>query len=390
MIIVDKPFVSDFLIKTIKEKNIQIIATETAKEMIGDVELNWISEKDAIQILNNDKNEKLYTNSENAIQWIEDNLTSSILPEHAEIFKNKVRFRELIADQYPEYFFKAIKYDDLKSFDPKTIEFPIVLKPAVGFFSIGVNKIDTIEEWNPTLEKLEVEIEKTNHLYPEKVVNVSDFIIEEIIEGDEFAIDCYFDENGKPVILNILHHVFSSGKDVSDRIYSTSKEIIEKNHNNILDFLKMIESKTNLKNFPAHVEVRIDESGKINPIEVNPIRFGGWCTTADLTWYGYGINSYEYFLKGLRPDWDEVFKTREGKIYSIIILDNNSGIHPKQIEFFDFDLLLKDFEKPLDLRKVDYTVQPFFAIMFVETTMRNEDELNQILTSDLKKYIKER
>lgn len=218
--------------------------------MLNDKKLNWISEKQAIQTLNNDQSEKVYTNSENAIQWIEDNLISSKLPEWIEIFKNKVRFRELIADQYPDYFFQAIKYDDLKNFDALKIKFPVILKPSVGFFSIGVHKIETFEEWHPTIEKLESEIKKTNHLYPKKVVNVSDFIIEEIIDGDEFAVDCYFDDNGEPVILNILHHVFSSGKDVSDRIYSTSKHIIEKHHDNIFNFLQMIAKKLNLKISP--------------------------------------------------------------------------------------------------------------------------------------------
>ena len=273
------------MINTIEEKNLPILATAIAKEMIDDKDLNWISENEAIKILNNDQEEKLYTNSENAIQWIDENLTLSKFPDQVKIFKNKVRFRELIKDQYPDYFFKAEKYKELQNLDISTIKFLIVLKPSVGFFSIGVNKIDDLEEWQPTIKKLEKELKMSKHLYPEKVVNVTDFIIEEVIEGKEYAIDCYFDENGKPVVLNILHHVFSSGKDVSDRIYSTSKEIIEENYDSVLNFLKMIAMKIHLKNFPAHVEVRIDESGKINPVEVNSLRFGGWCTTADLTWY---------------------------------------------------------------------------------------------------------
>ncbi|MBN2281638.1 MAG: ATP-grasp domain-containing protein [Candidatus Marinimicrobia bacterium] len=387
MILIDKPYVSDFLINIIKEKQLPIIATKTAKEMIGEQNLKWISEEDAKVHFQQNPDAKIYTNSENAIQWLEDHLPETRFPKQAEIFKNKVKFRELIADQYPDYFFRSVKYSALKNLDINQIKFPIVLKPSVGFFSIGVSRIDNASEWSETISKLDSEIEKTKHLYPEKVVNVSDFIIEQVIEGNEFAVDCYFDEKGEPVILNILHHVFSSGKDVSDRIYSTSKQIIESNHDNVMNFLKMVNSKTHLKNFPAHVEIRIDDNGKINPIEINPLRFGGWCTTADLTWYSYGINSYEYFLKGLKPDWEKVFSTRQNKIYSIVILDNNSGIHSSEIEYFDFDKLLQDFEKPLDLRKVDYNVQPFFAIMFVETTMGNEAELDEILTSNLQKYI---
>ena len=388
MIIIDKPYVSNFLQNTIKANQFPIIATKTAREMIHDSDINWISEPAAKKRILNNPETKIYTNSENAIAWIERNLTSSIIPQQCEIFKNKIKFRELIQNHYPDYCFRGIKYADLKTIDPKTLPFPLVVKPAVGFFSIAVNKVDTIDEWPGTIAKIEKDIKAMGHLYPEEVVNIEDFIIEAIIDGEEYAIDCYFDEKGTPVVLNILHHIFSSGKDVSDRIYSTSREIVERHYTAIQDFLKMISQKSNLKNFPAHVEVRVDDSGKINPIEVNPMRFGGWCTTADLTGFAYGFNPYAYFLQGKSPDWQKIFETRREKKYSIVILDNNSGIHHKDIEYFDYDLLLKDFAKALDLRKVDYTRQPFFGILFVETDKISETDLDKILKSDLKKYIK--
>ncbi|WP_041779331.1 ATP-grasp domain-containing protein [Belliella baltica] len=59
---------------------------------------------------------------------------------------------------------------------------------------------------------------------------VSDFQLEEYIRGEEYAFDCYFDKNGDPVILNILHHVFISEKDVSDRWYYSSEEVINQLH----------------------------------------------------------------------------------------------------------------------------------------------------------------
>lgn len=388
MILIDRPYVSDFLVKTIKENQFPILATTVAQEMVREQGLNWISEPEAQKIIQENPATKLYTNSENAIAWIERNLTATDIPRQCEIFKNKIKFRELIQDHYPDYYFQGVKYADLKIIDPKTLPFPVVIKPAVGFFSIAVNKVDTIDEWPETLAKIETDINKMGHLYPEEVVDVDDFIIEAIINGEEYAVDCYFDESGEPVILNILHHIFSSGKDVSDRIYSTSQEIVERHYSAIQDFLKMISRKTKLKNFPAHVEVRVDDTGRITPVEVNPMRFGGWCTTADLTGFGYGFNSYQYFIDGKKPDWAEIFKSRQGKKYSIVILDNNSGIHHEDIEYFDYDLLLQDFAKALDLRKVDYTRQPFFGILFVETDKISEPELNHILKSDLKKYIK--
>ena len=89
-------------------------------------------------------------------------------------------------------------------------------------------------------------------------------------------------------------------------------------------------------------------------------------------------------------NWNEIFKTREEKIYSIVILDNNSGIPEDEIKCFDYDKLLKDFENPMDLRKVDHNKYPLFGILFTETSKGNEKELKQILSSDLRKYIKTR
>lgn len=387
MILIDKPFVSDFLIKTIKENNFQIVETKVAKEMISDKSLHWISETESIKNFKENPNFRIYSNSENTISWIEKNLDFTKLPSKIQLFKNKITFRELIKDAFPDYFFKGVKFEDLKTFESQYLKFPLIVKPAVGFFSLAVHKVDNWKEWLTILPIIESEIIAFRGMYPKEVVNVTDFILETYIEGEEHAIDCYFNEKGEVVILNILHHIFSSDKDVSDRVYSTSKEIFEKYYSEIESFLQLIGLKAGLKNFPMHVEVRIDSYNKIIPIEVNPMRFGGWCTTGDISWFAFGINSYEYFLNGKKPDWDEIFKNRQTNQYNLIVLDNNSGIIETDIESFNYNLLLKDFKKPLNLRKVDYKQYAVFGFLFTETKIGEDAELKNILTSDLKKYI---
>ena len=387
MIAIDKPYLSDFLKKTIIDNNFPLIDTPAAREMIDDDNLNWISEEEAKSLKEKYPNTPLYTNSENTISWIEKNVDSPELLQQIQFFKNKIKFRELISDSYPNYYFKGIPYEDLKNIEEKDLKFPFFIKPAVGFFSIAVHRVNNYNEWLKILYLIETEIEETKDLYPTEVINTSDFILEEFIPGEEYAVDCYFDEEGKPVILNILHHIFSSEKDVSDRIYSTSKEIVEKNIEDIQSFLQIIGNKAKLHNFPMHVELRIDTEGEINPIEVNPLRFGGFCTTGDLSWYAYGINSYKYFFNSLKPNWDEIFKGREHKKYSIIVLDNNSGIKESDIDSFDYDLLAKDFEKPMDIRDIDFNKYLTFGFVFLETGKHNEQELQEILTSNLRKYI---
>jgi carbamoylphosphate synthase large subunit len=78
-------------------------------------------------------------------------------------------------------------------------------------------------------------------------LNTNHFIIEEFIPGEEYAIDYYHDQDGKVVILNILHHLFSSGSDTSDRVYTTSKNIITQHKSKIEDFLTIIGEELNLK-----------------------------------------------------------------------------------------------------------------------------------------------
>lgn len=388
MILIDQPYISSFLIKTIKENNLEIISTDAARAMILDNSLNWISEKEAVEFIKNNPGCPLYTNSENTISWIEKNLASTKLPGQIQVFKNKIMFRELLKKIFPNYFFKGIKFEELAHLSMEKVKFPFIIKPAVGFFSLGVHKVDNHEEWPQVLNKITNDIAEIRSFYPNEVVDTSNFIVEECIEGEEYAMDCYFNKDGEPIILSILHHRFSTGKDVNDRVYTTSEEIIEKHLPTMQEFLNRLAALTNLKNFPFHIEVRIDKNGIIIPIEVNPMRFGGWCTTADLSYFAYGFNSYQYFLNGTKPNWKELYKKGKNKKYSLILLDNNSGIPERNIVSFDYDLLLSDFENPLELRKVDFNEYPFFGMVFVETSLGNEKELDQILNSDLKKYIK--
>ncbi len=385
MFLIDEPYVSDYLIKTIKDNNFKIIATKKAQELINDPSLNWVSEEDAKTILKESPTTPIYTNSENSIAWINKNHPSPLLSNQIEVFKNKVKFRKLIQNTFPTFFFKSVKLNDIPNLDLEKIKFPFVIKPMVGFFSLGVHIIRNMEDWRKAQEQLNVaDLENS---YPKEVIDASNFIIEDYIEGEEYAIDSYFNQDGELVILNILHHKFSSSTDTSDRVYSTSKEIITTHIDKIKTFLQPIGDELMLRNFPLHVEIRINQEGKIYPIEVNPLRFGGWCTTGDLSWHAFGINSYEYFINSKKPNWKEIFKGKVSKKYSIIVLNNNSGIAPDEISRFRFDLLEKDLENVLESRRFDIQTYPVFGFLFTETSLDNDQELENILNSNLRKYI---
>ncbi len=385
MFLIDHPFISGFLIDTIRNNNFKIIATDVAKELIQDDTLAWVEENEAISLLKKNPQISIYSNSENALAWIDENFGDSELSSQLKTLKDKVKFRELIKDLFPNFYFKQISIEDISQLSANDIRFPFVIKPAIGFFSIGVHIVENEKDWIKA--KSELQPEKLKSIFPENVLNTSNFIIEDFIKGEEYAIDYYYDTHGNVVLLNVLHHLFSSGTDTSDRVYSTSKDIIEKHKTDLECFLSKIGNALNLKNFPAHAEVRIDENGTIAPIEINPLRFGGWCTTADLLGITLGFNSYKCFCENRKPDWNHIFKGKENKIFSIVILDNNSGIIPSDILSFKYSALAKDFENPVLIRELDINKYPVFGFVFAESASSNKKELTDILTSDLRKYI---
>ena len=374
MFFVDKPFVSNFFKETIRDHGIPVVGTEISREMGLLPGTKIISESEAIQCVRDGCADPLYTTSENALGWIIKNLAFSELVEKIELFKNKVAFRELTKSLAPDFFFQEVCLEDLIDLPHPRKDIPLIIKPATGFMSEGVYKVQNGGEWEQTKTRILTEREKSKDLYPPEVVDLSSLIIEQCIKGEEFAIDAYFDAAGEAVILNILSHTFPSADNVGDRIYTSSKDIIEKNLLEFTELASKIGELAGVKNFPAHIELRRNPNGTLIPIEINPLRFGGWCTTADLTYHAYGFNPYVYYYSKLIPDWGELLKDKAGKLYSIIILDNTTGIDSTQISKFDYQKLLSEFENPLELRKFDFKEYPIFGFLFAETRTENEIE----------------
>ncbi len=386
IILLDKPYVSDFLKDTIAKNHIEVLDTQIAKQMANRKDIHFISAEEVANEKRHDENTLIFSNSENNISWVEQNLNFSDLPTSIHQFKNKITFRETIKGLFPNFFFKGVKFEDLSSLDVADLKFPFIIKPAIGFFSMGVHTVENAEEWQPTLQTIQDEIGKNKSLYPIEVINTSEFIIEEIIQGEEFAIDCYFNQEGKPVIANILKHVFSSGKDVSDRHYFTSKQIVKANLESMQDFMDNIAELVHVKNFPTHVEVRKTAEGEIIPIEINPMRFGGWCSSPDLAYHAFGVNIYESFFKREKPDWNHILDNADDKVTSIVILDNSTGIDGEEIKHFDYDKLVKGFSEPLEMRKTNYKEYPVFGMLYCKTEAEDSPELANILKSNLREF----
>jgi len=387
MFLVDEPYVSDFLKQTLRDHALPVVDTAVARKLGLLDGTPMISEARAAALMAESATPSVCTTSENAFAWIARQKDFADLSRKVDCFKNKAAFRRLTQDLLPDFAFAEVQTDELAAFPIETMPLPCIIKPTVGFFSLGVHKVASASEWPAIVANIHSEIEHIHHLYPTEVVNLESFLLEECIEGEEFAVDAYFTEQGDPVVLGIWQHRFSSDEDVGDRVYSTSKTLVETHLEAFEAFVGEIGALAGVKNFPLHIELRRSPDGVLRPIEVNPLRFGGWCTTADGAYKAYGLNPYVAYHKQQRPDWDALLKDRDGKVYSIVVLDNLSGIRGKDIAAFDYKKLLSLFDKPLELRKVDFRQFPVFGFLFAETAAWDAHELETILHSSLREFI---
>ena len=378
MFILEEPYVSDFCIDTLKKNSYPILKTK----IVENENLNFISNADFIS--NYKKTNKLYTNSENSIQRIEELLKDTNLPNIIRLFKDKIKTRELLSKIYPEFFYKKVTYEELANLNIEDLKFPLVIKPAVGFLSFGVYTVWDKKFFKNTIKDLKESMDKVKSFFPENVLSDKNFIIEDYIDGDEYAVDVYFNSNSKPVILNVFQHPFADSFDVSDRMYVTSAKIISKYLKYFEELFEKIGKFVKLKNFPAHIELRVNDN-KIIPIEVNPLRFAGWCLT-DIAYYAYGINPYEYFMEEKEPNWTSIIE-KNRDLFAFIMSEVPQDIEKDKIESFDFEKFKQDLNAEIvDVRHYDFKVKPMFNSLFIKA--KNYDDIKHILKLDMKKYIK--
>ena len=300
--------------------------------------------------------------------------------------KDKAECLRILAPLFPDYVFEEYSVDQLAEVDPSTFTLPVVLKPSTGFFSLGIYPIFSAEDWQAACNDIREHSNTWSEQYGATVVNNTNFLVESYLDGEEYAIDAYFNEQGETIILDILKHDFAGTEDVSDRLYYTSKVVVEDTMQAMKDFLIKSNELLGFKNFPVHVEVRVDEAGVVTPIEFNPMRFAGLCTT-DLSYFAYGFKTYEMYLRNEQPNWDDVLADKAGKRYSMVMLSTDGTALPDTYSF-DYEAVQQKFSKVLACRKLNAKQYNTFGVLFTEAS--DEDwkvESNYILHSSLKEFL---
>ena len=382
MIVLDEPYVSEPLIAWLEESQHPVLDNAFARSIADGRALNLVSSDEAVRRI--DAGERVYTNSENALAWIVESAHNESLSRAIGLFKDKAAMRAALAGLDPDLFFKSCSVDELFKLDFSQLPAPFVLKPSVGFCSMGVYAIQNREDWERALADIQQNASSWHDMYPESVIGAGSFILEGYLEGTEYALDAYFDETGRAHILNVLRHDFTSPEDTSDRMYVTSASIVRDTSTMFASWLDRVNALIGARNFPVHVEVRVSD-GHVSPIEFNPLRFAGLGGT-DVSWYGYGYRTYQAFLEDDEPDFDAAFDGKTDKVYSMSLL--NAPADASGDEDFDYDAFLGLFSHVLEMRPFDVKRVGNYGFLFLETDPSTSDELDFLMRSDLKEFLR--
>ena len=382
MIILEKPYVSAPLVAYLEEKQIPVLHNDMAELLKQQGhQLNLLEDQQFVE--KNQQTQKLYAVSENALVWLYAQLPDSELVKKVKILKDKAAFRRICHKIYPDFYYKEVELKALRSLDPDTLPLPLVLKPSVGFLSVGVYIVRSKEEWKTALDDIDKNFAKQCAVFPDTVVKSEMFVLEQFIEGEEYAVDAYYDADGKPNIINIFHHIFKDETDVSDRLYCMSKQIFETNYPAFNQFCIDLNGVLQLRNFPMHVEFRVDKStGRAIPIEVNPLRFAGMCLN-DLTRHTCGLLPVQAFFEGTRPDYATMWNGIEEDVFSFVVLDKPF----ETTRSIDFEAIKKHFHGVLETRDIKNPAMSIWGFLFTKTTPEHKDELKEILFSDLQEFM---
>jgi len=300
-----------------------------------------------------------------------------------ESFRNKYAFRQKLKKVFPDFYFDRIAIADLKNhvFNFKKNS-NYIIKPETGFMAGGVYEINEQTDTQQIAEKLNQELNYFKKIYPN--IFSDKLMIEEYVDGDEYAVDMYYDDAGNPVILNIYHHPASNSA-YPQLLYYTCQTIFDQHHQSFYHFFKKLNASFEMKSFPIHAEFKYSSQKKLIPIEFNVCRFGGM-GLADLTYYTFGINPVEHFFNNQKLNFEKAWKKNKDNYYGWLLAYNASGYDTKlyQPDREKFKKFLSEHVSIIHDVSLNYKTLPAFAIIYFST--KNIGAIKTLLSLEFKKY----
>lgn len=381
LILLDSTYISPLLSETLYEKDIVMCDIQQqvilGQQFVGQQALEKMFQSEELIIMN----------SEEAFYLLNEFHSEANITKIANVFKNKVDFRKQLSKIYPQFFFLEASMNELHLIDTEKLPYPVILKPSIGYSSVGVYRIENKNEFQRVLDNLVNTMQSGNENYSTNVLDTNSFIIESYIEGQEFAVDLYFDDQNEPVILNVFSRMFKDEKDMSDRIYYTSRQILSNYLAPITEFVARLNKLFDLRKMPLHIELRMQNNGEFVPIEINPLRFAGIGTT-ELGYYAYGVNPYRHFFEQTKPDWPQLIQAMDDKIYNFTCAEFDHDVKIDSTFVILHEQLKEQFDHILEYRHIPFESGTTFAVIFYSCDSLEQNK--PILSLDFMSFVEKK
>ncbi len=354
--------------------------------------LETLPETDGLQILKNDDlvqsklhfstNDLVCITSEASIELVKQRIDDENKKNAISVLKDKYRFREILTEIIPDYNFRKLKFEEIASLD---IQAKSVLKPSKGCFGTAVKTVSKESNFVQIAKDIKQELDKNSSVLSSEVLSENEFILEDYIDGEEYAVDMFYDHLGEPHIVNIYHHPMPKIEAYLHMIYYTSKSVFDSIYAKAMNFFRELNAILKVKNFTMHSEFRFSEN-KLLPIEINSMRFGGM-GLGNMVYHSIGINPYVCFKTGKTPDWNKIWKEgiNSKSIYAFFIAYNGRHIN-KNLYRPNIEKLKREFTEVLHHELFDYQKQLAFGVFYLKENWAN---LNKLLTIEFNDYFEQ-
>ncbi len=111
MILLDRPYVSKHFLSYLERSGQPVLDTPFTAELARDYALHLVDDAEAERRCRS--GERLYTSSENALEWVHEHLGDLPVVRHIDAMKDKAALRRMLAGMYPDFFFREIPVDEL-------------------------------------------------------------------------------------------------------------------------------------------------------------------------------------------------------------------------------------------------------------------------------------
>lgn len=315
--------------------------------------------------------DKVCITSEAAIEVVLERLEDEARINAIIALKDKYKFRQLLTKVYPNYVFKKVALAEIANL---SINEKSVIKPAKGCFGAAVKIIDRDTDMKRLETEIKTELDKNGTVFSEVVLSKNEFILESFIEGEEYAVDMFYDKNGQPQITNIYYHPIPKQEAYLHMVYYTSLPIFQKIYDKALQFFTQLNELLQVTDFMIHGEFKLDGENLL-PIEMNCMRYGGM-GLGNLAYHAFGINPYTCFINNQAPNWTEIWANQPdpNSIFAFFVAYNGRTID-KATHQPNITKLKKQFTKVILETNFDYKKQLAFGTYYLKETPANLERL---------------